>query len=429
MARTTSRDSRHRGRIEELPSGSLRVVAYAGVDPVSKKRHYLREVVSAGPKAQKEAERVLRRLVSQLDDSRSPKTAATVEQLLERHFELLEVEPTTRSTYETLARTHIRPLIGKQKVGALQASVFDAFYAELRRCRAHCDRRDRQRIDHRTPGPHRCDDRCGSHRCRPLSKATIRQIHVILSGALKRAVRWEWIARNPIEFAEAPPQPVPNPRPPTTAEAARILRASWEDPDWGVMVWLTMVTGCRRGELCGLRWSDVDLVSATLTIERSIGQLESRTWEKDTKTHHQRRIALDEESVAALGAYRTRCEATATAAGSDLASGAFVFSPSADGSTYLTPRSVSQRYARLAKRLGIKTTIHKLRHYSATELISAGVDIRTVAGRLGHGGGGTTTLRVYAAWVSEADQRAVTALSARLPRPPTTSPDPLSAGT
>jgi len=67
---------------------------------------------------------------------------------------------------------------------------------------------------------------------------------------------------------------------------------------------------------------------------------------------------------------------------------------------------VSQRYSRLAQRLGIKTTIHKLRHYSATELISAGVDVRTVAGRLGHGGGGTTTLRVYAAWVSEADQRA-----------------------
>jgi site-specific recombinase XerD len=51
-------------------------------------------------------------------------------------------------------------------------------------------------------------------------------------------------------------------------------------------------------------------------------------------------------------------------------------------------------------------TIHKLRHNSATELISGGVDVRTIAGRLGHGGGGTTTLRVYAAWVSEAGRRA-----------------------
>jgi integrase len=96
----------------------------------------------------------------------------------------------------------------------------------------------------------------------------------------------------------------------------------------------------------------------------------------------------------------------------------FVFSLAVDGSAHLKPDSVSQRYTRLARRLGISTTIHKLRHYSATELISAGVDVRTVAGRLGHGGGGTTTLKVYAAWVSESDQRAATSLFARLPSRP-----------
>jgi hypothetical protein len=62
--------------------------------------------------------------------------------------------------------------------------------------------------------------------------------------------------------------------------------------------------------------------------------------------------------------------------------------------------------------------IHQLRHYSATELIAAGVDVRTVAGRLGHGGGGATTLRVYSAWVAEADQRAAAALGFRLPEMP-----------
>jgi integrase len=72
----------------------------------------------------------------------------------------------------------------------------------------------------------------------------------------------------------------------------------------------------------------------------------------------------------------------------------------------------------MAARLGINTHIHALRHYSATELIAGGADIRTVAGRLGHGGGGTTTLRVYAAWVSEADQRAANMLGPRMPRRP-----------
>ena len=83
---------------------------------------------------------------------------------------------------------------------------------------------------------------------------------------------------------------------------------------------------------------------------------------------------------------------------------------------------MSERYSDLAERLGISTSLHKLRHYSATELIAAGVDVRTVAGRLGHGGGGTTTLRVYAAWVSESDQRAAGSLFARMPARPEERP-------
>ncbi len=57
-----------------------------------------------------------------------------------------------------------------------------------------------------------------------------------------------------------------------------------------------------------------------------------------------------------------------------------------------------------------------LRHYSATELVAAGVDIRTVAGRLGHGSGGATTL-VYAGWVNEADRRAAETMATIVPRP------------
>ena len=66
-------------------------------------------------------------------------------------------------------------------------------------------------------------------------------------------------------------------------------------------------------------------------------------------------------------------------------------------------RAVTCRYSRLTSKLGIDTQLKQLRHYSATELLTAGVDLRTVAGRLGHG---TTTLRHYAAWVGSADQAA-----------------------
>ena len=164
-------------------------------------------------------------------------------QLLDRHFELAELEANTLTNYRSLAEKHIRPLIGSVKVGALDGDLFDSFYATLRRCRDHCGQR--QRIDHRTDGPHHCDDRCKPHQCRPLSNGSVRYIHFILSGALKRAVRWRWIATNPIAQTVPPPQPKPNPQPPTAEQAARILKEAWQDPDWAILIWLTMVTGFR----------------------------------------------------------------------------------------------------------------------------------------------------------------------------------------
>ena len=122
--------------------------------------------------------------------------------------------------------------------------------------------------------------------------------------------------------------------------------------------------------------------------------------------------------MALLAGHRQRYTDLCAGLGFELPADGFMFSRDVDGSTHLKPATVGQRYSRLARRIGIKTTIHKLRHYSATELIAGGVDVRTVAGRLGHGGGGTTTLRVNAAWVSEADQRASRELLMRLPNRP-----------
>ncbi len=93
------------------------------------------------------------------------------------------------------------------------------------------------------------------------------------------------------------------------------------------------------------------------------------------------RVALDPETVEVLSEHQARCQTRAAELGVELAADTFVFSGAPDGSTYLTPGALTQRYNRLAERLGINTNLHKLRHYSATELISAGVDVRTVAGR------------------------------------------------
>jgi integrase len=245
-------------------------------------------------------------------------------------------------------------------------------------------------------------------------------VHWIVSGALDRAIVWKWITSNPAQQADKPPLPHPDPKPPSPEEAARLVeRACSQDPDWGAFVWAQMTTGMRRGEICGLRWSHVDLDHAVLTIRRTvfIGD-DNQLQEKDTKTHQQRRVVLDPETTAILAEHQARARERAAALGELLNSDAFVFSAAPDSRLPLNPDTATQRYRRMATRLGINTTLKNLRHYTATELISGGVDVRTVAGRLGHGGGGATTLRVYAAWTSEADQRAARAVSGRMPARP-----------
>jgi len=130
--------------------------------------------------------------------------------------------------------------------------------------------------------------------------------------------------------------------------------------------------------------------------------------EKDTKTHQMRRIALDSGTVAMLRAHKDATRKRLSEKYKiDLTDDMYVFTTARrpNPNTPYSPDAISHRYKNMAIRLGIKTHIHALRHYSATELLTAGIDLRTVAGRLGHGGGGATTLRVYAAWVAAADRK------------------------
>jgi integrase len=219
--------------------------------------------------------------------------------------------------------------------------------------------------------------------------------------------------------AKKPAVPRPNPKPPSAGDAARLVTEAWKDEEWGAFVWAAMTTGARRGELCAIHWCDLDLEHGLLLLRRALyldddGELR----EKDTKTHQQRRVALDVETVDVFVAHREGREKQLRDLGIEWDNDGYVFTLEPDGSKPLHPDTATQRFDRMATRLGIDSTLHSLRHYSATELIAAGVDVRTVAGRLGHSGGGATTLRVYAAWLSEADQRAATTLSARMPARP-----------
>ncbi|UJW32427.1 tyrosine-type recombinase/integrase [Saccharothrix sp. AJ9571] len=417
MATYTRSKTRARGSIDVLASGALRVRVFAGYDTVTKKRLYLTEIIPAGPDAETLAEKARVRLVHDVDERRHPRTTATLGQLIEKHIATAELDPGTRRLYQRDLRNHIQPRIGKISLASLDVHQLESFYAELRRCRAHCN--GSAQVDHRTPREHTCDERCGPHRCQPLQASTVRSMHFLISGALSRGVRWKWVSVNAAQAAEPPPAPKPNPDPPTAADAARILNAAWQDPDWHAFLWLAMTSGARRGELCALRWKHVDLERGTLTVRYTIDQHGATLTEKLTKDHQRRQIALDLETVAVLEALRQRSLDTASKLGITLSLDAYIFSGLLSTTTPPQPDTCTQRYGRLVKRLNIATSLHKLRHYSATELISAGVDVRTVGGRFGHAGGGTTTLKVYAAWVAEADQRAAATLIGRMPERPT----------
>ena len=95
----------------------------------------------------------------------------------------------------------------------------------------------------------------------------------------------------------------------------------------------------------------------------------------------------------------------------------------------MRPDSVTHRFGRLTRQLGLRTRLHDLRHYAATQLIAGGVDLRTVSGRIGHAGGGATTLRVYTHFQAATDRRAAELLEQTLRRPSQSSsgtmpPDP-----
>ena len=312
--------------------------------------------------------------------------------MLDRHFELAELEPTTRSTYVGYAAKHIRPLTGREQVGALDADLFDSLYAELRRCRDHCDRKPR--TDHRTEREHVCDERCRPHICRPLGDSTIRQIHFILSGALRRAVRWRWIGTSPIGQAEPPPAPKPDPRPPSATDAAHVVHAAWSDPEWVLVLWLIMVTGIRRGELCALRWMHVDLVAGVLSVRS--GPRDRRDARRAPDSMGRTRIQVGVRP----GGRRVRvlhCTGWWQAPPAGL-------------------REPALRRPRAPSR-------HPHVDPQAEALLRDGADLRRR--RPAHRGRtararrrGTTTLRYYTAWVSESDQRAASTLSARMPARP-----------
>jgi integrase len=207
-------------------------VAYVGLDPLTKEDVRLRET----RKTRGDAEKALTALLRQVDERKAPKSAITVAEAMSKWMEVADLEETTRDRYEDLIRLYVLPTFGEMQVARIDAELLERFYARLHRCRHLCRNRPPK-----------------GHVHRPLSTSTTRKIHYIIRGALERAVRWGYLGVNPAEMAYAPAPAKTRPDPPSAEEAVALLNEAWRDPEWGLLLWLTMVTGCRRGELCSIR--------------------------------------------------------------------------------------------------------------------------------------------------------------------------------
>ena len=315
-------------------------------------------------------------------------TVATFLQQWLDHLDTVGRSPTTMKEYRRIVDKIVNPELGRLKLSKLSARHLDDLYAKLV--------------------------------ARGLKPSSVRHVHTLLGAALHQAERWGAVDRNVARRAQPPPVHAGQVKSPDVeAVRAIIAKAEKAEPAMAVLLFLGAVTGARRGELCALRWSDLDLEGGkTLTIARSVYQTPNKGWaEKSTKTHQVRQVALDDYAESVLRKYRVEVERLAKDLGLVVPHDAYMFSRSPVGAEPIRPNIVTDFMIRMSKALGVNTHFHELRHFSATQLIANGHDVRTVAGRLGHADP-SLTLRVYAHALPERDRKAAATLGRLLATPP-----------
>ncbi|MHB8464426.1 MAG: tyrosine-type recombinase/integrase [Acidimicrobiales bacterium] len=377
-----------RGHLEQRGKNTWRAKVFLGNDADSGNKRYVTRTIHG---TKRQAESILNELLVEVGQNSNAIVDGTFKDLAQRWLALsgATLSPTTLAEYERLLDKIIYPKIGTTKVRALRAADLDAVYTDLQR---------------------------KSKTRRALSSQSIAHVHALIRRLLNQAVKWGWIVANPATNA-SPPKVFKYDLqlPPVAVVIKLIAEADKRDPDLACFLRLATVTGARRGELCGLRWRDLDLDAGVLSINHAIVGVRTDTVvEKDTKTHAVRRISLDRATLATLVAHRVVCSERAESCDTAIGAESFVFSKSPDGDAPWLPNGVTQAFGRLCKACDVGgVRLHDLRHFAASQLLAAGVPVKTVAGRLGHANA-ATTLNVYAHFLESSDEVAANVLGGLL---------------
>jgi len=191
-------------------------------------------------------------------------------------------------------------------------------------------------------------------------------------------------------------------------DAKKFYKAADEFPDirYKTAMLTLLLTGMRRGELCGLEWSDIDFDNATITIARSLTAVRRVGLVlKDPKTESSKRvIAISDKLITVLTEYKAWYEEYREMHGDKWENSNRLFIGEYGGNIY--PGTINMWMKRICQTAGLEErTVHSLRHTNITMQIAAGVPIVTVAGRAGHARTSTTT-DIYSHFLKTADRSA-----------------------
>lgn len=364
--------------IRQIGPKKWEVRVHAGRDPVSNKLIQKSRTVEGGIK---EARKVRAEMIVEITKT----TADAAEQAVTRATEVNsfghlldewlqkgrgEKERTTIDGYEKKIEKTIRPALGDIPLAEITAKTLDDFYERTK--------------------------------AEGVSPATVMHFHRIISAALMKARKWGYVSVNVAQNATPPSVTtkkfnVPSPE---RVHALIDLAGQSRVPEWANVITVAALTGMRRGELCGLQWSDVDWDTHTITVRRSIWQVGREWGTKDPKTHQERTLEIGPDCVGVLQRRLERVTESAAMAEIELSPDAYIFSPDLDGAVPMKPSTMTLAFGRFCKKMAETTgeawpyRFHDLRHYTATELFANGHQARTVADRLGHADP-ALTLRVY----------------------------------
>jgi integrase len=283
-----------------------------------------------------------------------------VGQFLDRWLEAVRpsVRPRTFQSYAILVRNHIAPELGRLRLDRLAPQHVQA--ALVRKSASG------------------------------LSAQTVRHVRAILRIALNQAIKWGLVVRNAASLAVAPKLERKSFRSLSPDEARRLLDAARGDHLEAVYS-VALSLGLRMGEILGLRWQDIDLDGALLTVNQAIYRIAGKGLvAAEPKTDRSRRaLFLPDGVLRALRAHRLRQLQERLAAGSRWHDSGLAFTSGIG--TPLEPRNLFRSFKALLRRAGLPDVrFHDLRHSAASLLLAQGVPMRAVMELLGHSNIGTT---------------------------------------